>query len=68
METIVKTEEQKISLNELKNVLKTMLSYKRKAGFMAHDNNGTLCFFDAEPINGGAYVTVEDLNNYINEY
>ena len=42
--------------------------YNRTAGFIAHDLSGKLTFFDAEPSFGGAYVTREDILEYIREY
>lgn len=67
MENIIQ-EENKVSLQDLQNVLYKMDSYKRTWGFIAHDLSGTLTFFDVEPSFGGAYVTREDILQYINEY
>jgi hypothetical protein len=61
-------EEKTISLQDLQNVLYKMDFYKRKNGYIAHDLSGRLCFFDSEPSFGGAYVTRQDILNYINQY
>ena len=61
-------EEKKVTLQDLQNVLNKMDFYKRTWGFIAHDLSGTLTFFDSEPSFGGAYVTREDILQYINEY
>jgi hypothetical protein len=62
------TEEKKVTLKELQNVLFKMDFYNRTWGFIANDINGDLTFFDSEPSFGGAYVSREDILNYINEY
>jgi hypothetical protein len=62
------TEEKKVTLKELQNVLFKMDFYNRTWGFIANDFNGDLAFFDSEPSFGGAYVSREDILNYINEY
>jgi hypothetical protein len=69
MNTATQTEEtNKVTLQDLKDILCKMDFYKRTAGFIAHDLSGKLTFFDAEPSFGGAYVTREDILEYINEY
>jgi hypothetical protein len=57
-----------VTLEELQNVLYKMNFYKREWGFIANDLSGKLTFFDSEPSFGGAYVTKEDILNYIQEY
>jgi hypothetical protein len=66
--TGIKTEEKKVTLKELQNILYKMDFYKRTWGFIAHDLSGDLTFFDVEPSFGGAYITREDILTYINEY
>jgi hypothetical protein len=62
------TENKKITVQDLQSVLYKMDFYKRTAGYIAHDLNGTLTFFDSEPSFGGAYVTRENILEYIAEY
>lgn len=66
--TTATEETNKVTLQDLQNVLHKMDYYNRTAGFIAHDLSGKLTFFDAEPSFGGAYVTREDILEYIREY
>ena len=69
MENLTTTQEtKKVTLKDLQAILYKMDAYKRTAGFIAHDLWGTLTFFDSEPSFGGAFVTREDILQYINEY
>lgn len=55
-----------VSKQELENVLRKMLLYRRENGYMAHIA-GTLMFFDGW-IEGGCYVTQDDLKRWIENY
>ncbi len=58
----------KVSIDDLKGVLRDMEQYNRKDGYIAHDNSGQLRFFDSDPSFGGAYVTIDDIKGYIKNY
>jgi len=60
--------EQKVTLQELQDVLKTMNLHNRENGYIAVDSKGVLKFYDAMPSFAGAYVTKQDIINYINNY
>jgi hypothetical protein len=64
----ITTTENQVTLNDLQNVLNKMDFYNRKDGFIANDMFGNLTFFDVEPSFGGAYVTREDILEFINNY
>lgn len=59
---------EKVSLQDLQNILNTMNQYNRQSGYMAFDNGGKFRFFDSMPSFGGAYVTKEDVEGYIKDY
>ena len=52
-------------LSELKNILYKMDYYKRESGYIAEDILDNLTFFDSEPSFGGAFVTREDILDFI---
>lgn len=60
--------EETITIEELQSILETMNRYNREDGYMAYNNGGKLEFYDSYPFNGGAYITKQDLINYINQY
>jgi hypothetical protein len=60
--------EKKVTLQELQDVLETMNFYNRENGYIAVDSKGVLKFYDAMPSFAGAYVTKQDIINYINNY
>jgi hypothetical protein len=60
--------EQKVALKMLQDVLQTMNFYNRENGYIAVDSKGVLKFYDAMPSFSGAYVTKQDIINYINNY
>ena len=60
--------EKKVTLQELQDVLKTMNLHNRENGYIAVDSKGVLKFYDAMPSFSGAYVTKQDIINYINNY
>jgi len=60
--------EKKVTLQELQDVLKTMNLHNRENGYIAVDSKGVLKFYDAMPSFAGAYVTKQDIINYINNY
>lgn len=59
---------QKVTLQDLQDVFRTMLIHKRENGFMAFNLKGKLTFFDTEPHYGGVYITRDDVMRYIDEY
>lgn len=61
-------EKQKVSLEDLKSVLEKMKLYKMRVGYMNFDNSGKFNVWQSEPSFGGARVTQEDVQKYINEY
>ena len=51
--------------HRLKNILYKMDYYKRESGYIAEDILDNLTFFDSEPSFGGAFVTREDILDFI---
>jgi hypothetical protein len=62
------TESKQITVEDLQAVLYKMDFYKRTAGYIAHDLKGNLTFFDSNPSFGGAYVTRDNILEYIAGY
>lgn len=60
--------EQKVALKMLQDVLKTMNLHNRENGYIAVDSKNVLKFYDAMPSFGGAFVTKDDIINYIKNF
>ena len=62
---------EKVTKEELQNVLNTMIRYSRTSGYMTKIE-GKLTFFDGQPFDennvGGASVTKDELIEWVTQY
>lgn len=62
-----KNKEHTIFKEELKDILNLMIRYNRTDGWIGHIDH-KLRFFDGKPSFPAAFVTIDDIKQYIKEY